>query len=124
MIFGALSYAPFSHGPTPSPPNASQSLAPTGCTPSSSAVSASPQPRATTRFGAESIVVVPSPVVMETGKAPSDEPPSEESDEDGVLDDEQPERTRVAATTAPAAASTRPRRRLGREVRITKGSLT
>ena len=40
------------------------------------------------------------------------------------LDEEQPARTSEAATTAPAAASTRPRRRLGREERITKGSLT
>ena len=118
MIVGFSVYASLSQGPTPSPPKASQSLAPTGCTPSSSAVSASPQPRATTRFGCEGISVVPSAVVMDTGKAPDEPDASPEAEPDGEPP-LQPARTRDAATTAPAAASTRRTRRAEGEVRIT-----
>src|SRR5919199_5923067 len=72
MISGAWSYAPSAQGPTPAPPNASQSLAPTGCTPRASAVSASPQPRATTRVGSSSTVTSPKAVPTVTGKAPGE----------------------------------------------------
>src|SRR4051795_2066978 len=72
MISGASSYEPSAHGPTPSPPNASQSLAPTGWTPRASAVSASPQPSATTRVGASSTVTSPNAVGTVTGKAPDE----------------------------------------------------
>src|SRR6188768_3344210 len=72
MIVGAFVYSPFAHGPTPSPPKASQSDAPTGCTPRASAVSASPQPSATMRFGSDFTVTSPNFVATFTGNAPDD----------------------------------------------------
>src|SRR5919199_124599 len=72
MSCGAWSYRPCAHGPTPSPPKPSQSLAPTGCTPSASAVSASDQPSATTRVGSSSTVTSPKAVPTVTGKAPGE----------------------------------------------------
>src|SRR5215212_7811415 len=72
MISGASSYRPSAQGPTPSPPKPSQSLAPTGWTPSASAVSASDQPSATTRTGSSSTVTSPNAVPTVTGKTPDD----------------------------------------------------
>src|SRR3954451_13636179 len=72
MISGASSYEPSAHGPTPSPPNPSQSLAPTGCTSRASAVSASPQPSATAGVGSSSTVTSPKAVGTVTGKAPDE----------------------------------------------------
>src|SRR3954469_14804645 len=70
MISGASSYRPSAQGPTPSPPKPSQSLAPTGWTPSARAGSASDQPSATTRVGSSSTVTSPKAVLTVTGKAP------------------------------------------------------
>src|SRR3954454_6939213 len=72
MISGASSYRPSAQGPPPSPPKSSQSLAPTGWTPRASAVSASPQPRATTRVGSLSTVTSPKAVLTVAGKAPEE----------------------------------------------------
>ncbi len=66
-------YRPLAHGPTPSPPKPSQSDAPTGWTPSASAVSASPQPSATTRVGLALIVTPPNLVATVAGNAASDD---------------------------------------------------
>ena len=54
-------------GPTPVPPKASQSDAPTGWTPRVSAVSASDQPSATIRCGASSTVTGPNIVSIVAG---------------------------------------------------------
>src|SRR4051794_32778390 len=104
MISGASSYAPAAHGPTPSPPKASQSLAPTGCTPSARAVSASPQPRATTRVGCSSTVTSPNAVLTVTGKAASDEPPAAELPS-AELSGSEPELQLVTASAAARRAA-------------------
>src|SRR5918998_2785595 len=107
MISGASTYRPSAHGPTPFPPKASQSLAPTGCTPSASAVSASDQPRATTRWGSSATSTWPNAVWTVTGKAP---PEPEEllgaaaSPEDPVSPEPQ------LVTTTVVASRTAPRR--------------
>src|SRR5919112_2369809 len=103
MISGASSYSPSAHGPTPSPPKASQSLAPTGWTPSASAVSASDQPRATTRWGSSGISTSPKAVSTVTGKAPP-EPAglldAAASPEDPASPEPQPATRTVAASRA------------------------
>src|SRR5215204_1283165 len=72
IISGSSSYPSSTHSPSPLPPTASQSLAPTGWTPSARAVSASDQPSATTRVGSSSIWTSPNAVLMVTGKAPDE----------------------------------------------------
>src|SRR3954447_19583126 len=109
MISGASSYRPSAQGPTPSPPKPSQSLAPTGWTPRASAVSASPQPSATTRVGASSTVTSPNAGGTGTGRAPDEllepaPPPAE-------LSSSEPE---LQLVTARAAASSAAQRRVVR----------
>ena len=115
IFSGLLSYIPLAQGPTPSPPKASQSLSPTGCTPSARAVSASPQPSATTRLDCELTVTVPNLVATFAGKAP-------EADFDVDVDaasaeassEEEPQAATVPSsvrTRAPVSARRVPRER-------------
>src|SRR3954468_16512731 len=110
MISGASSYSPAAHGPAPPPPKPSQSLAPTGWTPSASAVSASDQPRATTRWGSSGISTSPKAVPTVTGKAP----PDPDALLDAAVSPEDPSSPEPQPATRTVAANRAAPRRNGR----------